>query len=50
MKTLTKKELKQTNGGFDAAAIARAVAEIQRQNEAIERLGNSTGSSADWHY
>jgi len=45
MRALTNAELKQTNGG----CIACALIELQRQLDAIEQLGNLTGSSDDYH-
>jgi len=49
MKTLTNIELKETNGGCLGCTLLEAVAEIQRQMDAIERLGNLTGTTDDIH-
>ncbi len=47
MRNLTSTELKETNGGIDG--LAAALAEIQRQLDAIEKLGNLTGTTDDIH-
>ncbi len=49
MKNLTSTEVREINGGIDGVALANALAEIQRQLDAIEKLGNMTGTSDDYH-
>ncbi|WP_157766198.1 MULTISPECIES: hypothetical protein [Aquimarina] len=49
MKNLTNKELRETNGGIDGLAILAAIAEIERQRQAIEKLGSLTGTTDDIH-
>lgn len=49
MRNLTNTELRETNGGIDGVALAMALAEIKRQMDAIENLGNQTGTTDDIH-
>ena len=49
MRDLTSTELRETNGGIDGIALAMALAEIKRQVDAIEQLGNMTGTTDDIH-
>lgn len=49
MRNLTNIELNETNGGIDGVALANALAEIARQLDAIEQLGNTTGTTDDIH-
>ncbi|WP_161634410.1 hypothetical protein [Aquimarina pacifica] len=47
MENLTNKELLETNGGNDA--LAAAIAELDRQRKAIEKLSTLTGTTEDIH-
>ena len=49
MKNLTSDELRQIKGGIDGVFLAQALAEIKRQMDAIEDLGNMTGTTDDIH-